>query len=57
MSVGGEVHAPHCSRVAPLDSHHNTLHQELQGVWLPGLSPDPVTQLLDEGNGLWPKSP
>ena len=47
----------HCSCIVPLDSHHNTLHQKWQGVWLPSLSPDPVTQLLDESNGLWPKPP
>ena len=31
---------PHCSCVAPLDSHRNTLHQKLQGAWLSSLSPD-----------------
>ena len=48
---------PHCSRVALLNSHRKTLHQKLQGAWLPSLSPDPATQLRDGSNGLWPKHP
>ena len=46
---------PSSSRAALLDSHHNTLHQKLQGAWFHGLSSDPATQLLAEGYGLWPK--
>ena len=30
---------------------------KLHGAWLPSLGPDPATQLLDEGYGLWPKYP
>ena len=54
LSVGG-WDAHHCCSIAKLDGYCEVLQQELQGVQLTSLCPDPMPQLPDEGSDLWPE--